>query len=254
MCYTFFMQFNPTDKSVSLVGDIDFLLFGDSATLNTDYSLADRTRNMNVAWDEAVAELYKADPNHLWDDTTNTDFPIATTALVSGLDHYTMLDASLVVHRVRIKDTNGAWVTLVPRLRREITDSELNSTGVPSKYYKLAEAIFPISVPNYGAAGGVELTFQRGGNHFVVADTTKSPGFNSQFHQILSIKAAKRYAIANGMSEKVNSLTEMENETNQKMVEHYQLRSPDEKPRFRLARNTNAYGLSGSTGSRPRNF
>ncbi len=248
------MQFNPTDKSLSLIGDIDFLLFSDSSVLNTAYSLIDRTRNINNAWDETVAELYKADPNHQWDDTTNTDFPIATTILTAGLDHYTMLDSSLVVHRVRIKDPNGTWITLLPRLRREFTDAQLNATGTPRAYYKLAEAIFPLPVPDYGGDASVELTFQRGGNHFVTTDDTKSPGFNSQFHQILSVKAAKRYALANGMSEKAQMLTEMESDINTKMVEHYQLRSPDEKPRFRLARDARNYGLHGSTGSRPRNW
>ena len=238
------MQFNPTNKSISIVGDIDFLLFSNSVSLNTDYSLVDRTRNINIAWDEVVAELYKADPNHMWDDTNNVNFPIATTALVADLDHYTMLDSSLVVHTVRIKDTNGAWITLTPRLRRELTDTELNATGTPDKYFKLAEAIFPLPVPDYGAAAAVELTFQRGGNHFTDADTTAAPGFNSQFHQILSIKAAKRYALANGMTEKVQVLTDMENDISTKMIEHYQLRSPDEKPRFRLARDTARYGLN----------
>lgn len=238
------MQFNPTDKSISLVGDIDFLLFGDSSTLNTDYSLIDRTRNINVAWDEAVTELYKADPNHQWDDTNNTDFPIATTALTSGLDHYTMLDSSLVVHRVRMKDAQGNWITLLPRLRREFTDTELNATGTPSAYYKLAEAIFPLPVPDYGVAAGVELTFQRGGNHFTTASTTAKPGFNSQFHQILSISAALRYAMANGMSEKAASLTAMKEDVRQKMVEHYQVRSPDERPKLGLKRNIRHYGLT----------
>ena len=239
------MQFNPTDKSISIVGDIDFLLFGDSASLNTDYSLIDRTRNVNIAWDEAVAELYKADPNHKWDDTTNIDFPIATTVLTSGLDHYTMLDSSLVVHRVRMKDAQGNFITLVPKLRRELTDIELNATGTPDKYFKLGEAIFPLPVPDYGVAAGVELTFQRGGNHFTTADGDKndSPGFNSQFHQILSISAALRYALANGMSEKTQQLQDMKEDIRSKMVEHYQLRSPDEKPRFRLARSTRGYGL-----------
>lgn len=237
------MKFNPTDKSVSIVGDIDFLLFGSSATLNTVYSLTDRVRNVNIALDEAVADLYKADPNHMWDDTTNVDFPIATTKLTSGLDHYTMLDSSLVVHRVRVKDAQGGWVTLTPRLRRQFTDTQLNATGTPSAYHKLAEAIFPLPVPDYGVDAGMELTFQRGGNHFVVGDTSKKPGFNSQFHQILSIKASKRYALANGMSEKVQMLTEMENNINKKMVEHYQLRSPDEKPGFRLKNSTQGTGL-----------
>ena len=237
------MQFNPTDKSVSIIGDIDFLLFGDSASLNTDYSLTDRTRNINIAWDEVVAELYKADPNHLWDDTTNTDFPIATTALVNALDHYTMLDSSLVVHRVRMKDAQGNWITLTPRARRELTDDELNATGTSDKYFKLGEAIFPLPVPDYGVGAGFELTFQRGGNHFTTTDTTKSPGFNSQFHQILSISAALRYALANGMEKKVKVLQEMKEDIRSKMVEHYQLRAPDERPKFKLKRNTRNYGL-----------
>lgn len=238
------MQINPTDKSVSLVGDIDFLLFSDSSTLNTDYSLTDRIRNINTAWDEVVAELYKADPNHLWDDKTNTDFPIATTNLESGTDHYVMLDSALVVHRVRMKNEDGSdWITLTPKLRRELTDTELNATGEPDKYYKLGGAIFPLPVPDYGVTAGVELTFQRGGNHFTISQTTTEPGFNSQFHQILSIKAAKRYALANGMDKKVAMLTDMETDINDKMLEHYQMRSPDEKPKFRLKRDTSNYGL-----------
>jgi len=238
------MQFNPTDKSISIIGDIDFLLFGNSATLNTDYSLIDRTRNINIAWDEVVASLYKADPNYKWDDTSNSDFPFATLALTEAQDHYTLLDTALVIHRVRMKDSQGAnWITLTPRLRSELTDTELNATGTPNKYYKFGGAVFPLPVPDYGVAGGVELEFQRGGNHFSSTDTEDSPGFNSQFHQILSIKGAKRYALANGMDEKVAMLTAMEEDISRKMVEHYQLRSPDEKPRFRLAVKDGNYGL-----------
>ena len=238
------MQFNPTDKSVSIIGDIDFLLFGNSESLNTDYSLTDRTRNINLALDEAVAELYRADPNHKWDDTTNTDFPIATTPLQANLDHYTMLDSSLIIHKVRVKSSDGSsWITLIPKIRSELTDSELSATGTPDKYFKLGEAIFPLPVPDYGIAAGMEISFQRGGNHFTIANTTVSPGFNSQFHQVLSISAALRYALANGMSEKVKVLQGMKEDIILKMVEHYQLRAPDEKPKFRLKRNTNSYGL-----------
>lgn len=237
------MQINPTDKSVSIIGDIDFLLFGDSVSLNTDYSLTDRIRNVNIAWDEAVAELYKADPNHKWDDTSNTDFPIATTPLQANLDHYTMLDSSLVIYKVRVKNADGSWITLTPKIRSELTDSELAATGTPDKYFKLGEAIFPLPVPDYGIAAGMELSFQRGGNHFTIADTTKSPGFNSQFHQILSISAALRYALANGMSEKAKALQEMKEDIRSKMVEHYQLRAPDERPKLKLKRSTRNYGL-----------
>jgi len=134
------MKFNSTDTSNSIVSDIDFLLFGDGSTLNTDYSLADRTRNVNIVYDEVIGELYKADPNFSWDDTTNTDFPIATTDLVANQDHYTLLDSALIVHRVRIMSSEGKYVTLTPVLRRELDDSELEETGQPYRYYKVGSA------------------------------------------------------------------------------------------------------------------
>jgi hypothetical protein len=238
------MKFNPTDKSDSIIADIDFLLFGDSSVFNTDYSLADRTRNVNISWDEAVAELYKADPNFSWDDTTNTDFPIATQDLVATQDHYTLLDSALVIHRVRIKNREGRYKTLTPALRRELSDSELEATGTPEKYYKLGSAIFPTPIPDYGATAGVEVEFQRGANHFTTSDTTKEPGFNPQFHQFLSVGAALRYALANGMDKKASHLSAIKEQIRTAIREHYQSRSPDERPKIRLRkRSINSYGL-----------
>lgn len=238
------MQFyNSSSTENSLISHIDFLLFGTGATLNTDYSLADRTRNMNMAWDEIVVKLYRADPNFLWDDYSYTNFPIATTDLVSGQDHYELLEAKLVIHRVRVKDRNGNFVTLDAKQRNEFSDSELNSTGDPTGYYKIGNSIFPIAVPDYGYSGGVEVQFQRGANHFTVSDTTKQPGFNSQFHQLLPIKAAKLYALANGLSEKITMLMNMETKLEAEMLEFYQLRSPDERPKLSLrSRNMSIRG------------
>lgn len=238
------MQFNPTDKANSIIADIDFLLFGDSSTLNTDYSLDDRTRNVNIVWDEAVAEFYKADPNFSWDDSTNTDFPIATQTLVANQDHYTLLDSALVIHRVRIMNREGKYKTLQPVLRRELSDSELEATGVPEKYFKIGSAIFPRAIPDYGATAGVEVEFQRGANHFTSSDTTKEPGFNPQFHQFLSVGASLRYALANGMTKKASGLSVFKEQIRTAMREHYQSRSPDERPKLRLRkRSINSYGL-----------
>ena len=238
------MQFNPDDKAVSLIGDIDFLLFGSSATLNADYSLTDRTRNVNIAWDEAVSILYKADQNHKWDDTTNPDIPLATLSLTANQDHYTLLESALVIHRVRVKNRQGKWITLTPKLRRELSDTDLAATGTPSTYYKVGGVVFPVPVPDYGAEGGVELEFQRGANHFTIASTTAEPGFNAQFHQYLSVSAALRYAVANGMAEKVKTLSGQKTAIAETMREHYQLRSPDERPKLKLKRRqARTYGL-----------
>lgn len=238
------MYFNPTDKSNSIIADIDFLLFGDGSTFNTDYSLDDRTRNVNISLDEVVAELFKADPNFMWDDTTNPDFPIATMTLEAAKDHYTIPDESLVIHRMRVMDQSGEYMTLTPVMRRELSDSELNSTGTPTKYYKIDNALFPIPVPDYGATAGVELEFQRGANHFISADTDKKPGFNPQFHQYLSVGASYRYALANGMKEKASFLQAEKERIKAAIQEHYARRSPDDRTRLRLKKpSVGNYGL-----------
>lgn len=237
------MQFNPTDKAVSLIGDIDFLLFGTSATLNTAYSLTDRTRNVNKSWDEALSILYKADPNYKWDDTSNTDFPLATINLTAGLDHYTILDAAQVIHRVRMKAPSGKFITLTLKNRSEFSDSELEEAGTPRYFYKMGNAIFPIPIPNYSYSLGVELEFQRGGNHFTIADTTKEPGFDSQFHEYLSVGAALRYALANGLNDKITLLTQQKTAIADAMRNHYETRSKENHVSLKLKRPSNRYGL-----------
>lgn len=238
------MQFSDTDDYSGIIQTIDFLLFGDGTTQNTDYSIEDRTREVNNALDEVVAELFKADPNFMWDDTTNTDLPIAKLDLTANQDHFTVPDASLVVHRFRVKDENGDWVTLTPKLRRELSDSELDETGTPEVYYKIDNAFFPIPVPDYGATNGIELQFQRGANHFESTDTTDTPGFASIFHMYLPVSAALKYAIANGMSEKINVLAAQLEKIKAAIIEHYENRSPDEKPQLRLKqKNVRSYGF-----------
>jgi len=238
------MQFNTTDKSLSLIAHVDFLLFGDSSTFNTSYSLADRTRNMNISLDEIIVELFNADPNFMWDDKTNVDFPIATLDLVANRDHYTIPDESLVIHRMRIKDQSGSFITLTPKNRRELSDSDLASTGTPTCYYKIDNGLFPIPVPDYGYTSGVELEFQRGANHFVTTDTDKMPGFNPQFHAYLSIDTARQYAVATGMKEKMSFLQAEKDRMKLKIQEHYARRSPDDRTRLRIKRQyTNNTGL-----------
>lgn len=239
------MQFNPTDKSNSLIAHIDFLLFGNGTVLNEDFTLVDRTRGINNAQDEIISEFFKADPNFMWDDTTNVDFPIAYHALEAGVTNIVLPDSSLVINRMRVKDTNGKYVTLEPVNRRELTDSELEATGTPNKFYKVDNALFPVPVPNYGATDGIELEFQRGANHFATTDTTRSPGFGSQFHSFLSIGASLEYAVGNGMNQKINALSVMKENMKKAIREHYESRSRDDRPQIKLKRtDTRNYGLT----------
>jgi hypothetical protein len=141
--------------------------------------------------------------------------------MTADLDHYTILDSSQVIHRVRMKDRSGKWKTLTPRARRELTDEQLESTGEPDYYYKIDNAIFPVGIPDYGATNGVELEFQRGANHFSSSDTTAKPGFNPQYHRFLSISAALDYAIANGHTKKIAQLRADKEAMRARVREHW---------------------------------
>ncbi len=238
------MLFNPIDKSKSIIADIDFLLWGTSVVFNDSYSLPDRTRSVNTSLDEVITELFRADPNFKWDDTTNEDFPIAYIALTPGKDHYLIPDSTLAIHRFRVKDRNGVFKTLIPKMRSELTDSELNTSNDPFTYYKLDNAIFIVGVPDYGFEEGVEIEFQRGANHFQTTDQNKAPGFSSQFHQFLSINSALRYATATGMSEKIKILSGMKEAVRRQISEHYLTRSKDKRPNLSLNKGrVSRYGL-----------
>lgn len=228
------MTFNGSDKSNSIIADIDFLLFGDGTTFNSEYSLTDRTRNINNAVDEAVSELFKADPMYKWDDTSNPDLPFATTDLLASQPSYSLPDSTLVIHRLRIKDVNGNYKTLTAKDRVEFSDDDLSATGESDSYFKIGGVVFPRPIPNYGFTDGVELEFQRGANHFTISDTTATPGFNSQFHRFLSVCAAIDYAIANGLNNKITVLTAVKEQIRGKILEHYQRRSPDARPSIKL--------------------
>ena len=237
------MKFNPTDKTDSIVAQIDFLLFGDSTNFNSKYSLVDRARNVNLEMDEVVVALFKADSNWTWDDIDNSNFPIATGDLVANQDHYSLPDKTLAINMVRIKDKSGNYQTLDAVNRKELNDAELRNKGIPSYYYKLGAAIFPVPVPDYGSTGGIEVQYQRGANHFVGTATDDEPGFASIFHEILPIGAAYRYAFANGMDNKAAMLKQMKDEKMRSIEEHYQSRSKDSNVSIKLKRTSRSVGI-----------
>ena len=53
---------------------------------------------------------------------------------------------------------------------------------------------------------GLNVYVSREVEQFVATDTTDEPGFNEDFHRILSIGAAFYYAVANNMTERINDL------------------------------------------------
>lgn len=220
------MQFNSHATNLDIVSDV---LFWTGTTVD-DYPLVDITRNANFALDRVVSLIQKADNKWEWEDSNNSDLPIATTSLVADQSDYSLAVTHLKIHKLRIKDPNGNLISLEPKNRKDMTDSELTeSAGTPRTYDKMGNSVFLFPKPSYASTGGLEIQFQRGANYFASTDTTKVPGFATQFHRLVPLYAARDYCSKSGLDSRVavidKEITKLESE----LVEFYSARNFDEK-------------------------
>lgn len=204
------MVFSDTTTSQGIVQDTDFLCGTDRNT----YPLAQIVRNSNRAMDKAVALILKSDGRWQWDDSNQTDIPIAVADLASGQSDYSFAVSHLIIEKVMVKDSGGGWRTLS---KLDITDKDMEmfligtqptNTGTPLGYDFKANSIFLLPAPNYTSVGGIKIWFQRPSTYFTASDTTKEPGFASIFHRYISLNNKFDYEFAKGL-DTVNTRNEI---------------------------------------------
>lgn len=185
------MIFNGDANKQDLCSDIDFW----ASTDETTYPLEDKARNSNFALSRITSKIMQFDRTWKHVSSNVTTIPIAVTDLEAGIDNYTFASTHLKILRVRIIGKDGKKKTLTAKDRRLMTDDELNATGEPETYDKIGFSLMPIPVPDYGATEGLEIEYQPGGSvdYFLPTDTDKEPGFNADFHRLVSLYAARDY-------------------------------------------------------------
>lgn len=243
------MVFSDTSTYLGIVQDIDYILFG-SSTATSPYAIADKTRNINNAYDKVVSLILQADGRWEWDDNNKTDLPIGTTSLVADQQDYEMSAATfLKILKVEIKDSSGNWKVLSPislndKTTQSITDYK-STAGTPQEYDKLGNSIFLYPKPSYASSGGLKIFYQRNVTYFSATDTTEVPGFAEPFHRILSYGAALDYAIANSMQSKINILKPLMAELETGLIKFYSTRGRDEKMTIKLQDENYGDGTEG---------
>lgn len=209
-----------------------FLTSTNSASFDAEPLVAEA----NNALDRVVSLITEADGRWQFDDTNNTDLPIATTDLVASQQDYSLSTSHLEITRAEIKDSNGNWTKLDPIDQTDVYNQSLTdfmkTAGLPMYYDKIANSVFLYPTPNYSQAASLKLYFERGPSYFDVSDTTKSPGFNSLFHELIPLWIAYNFALANGKS---NAPTLMAQITAKEdaLREFYMLRGKDDHVRLR---------------------
>jgi len=235
------MQFNPTDKTISLLADIDFWLFGTSATLNTAFSVDDRTRRINQRANRAVSIIFKNDRRWKYDDFNHDDMNIFYGTLVEGQQDYEISGADfLTIEEVAVKESNGKCQILTPVIREGSTSQRLQSledgdSGMPREYEKHGNSILMYPKPSLSvltALKGLMVRGKRMPSPFTATDTITEPGFNPLYHDYLSIGASSDYAVANGMSTKVAQLQPELLRLEADIADDYADRARDDKPKM----------------------
>jgi hypothetical protein len=237
------LQFSDTSASKNgLIQECEFLIFGEDGygRISGDANLlATFTRNINNALNRVVALILGSNGRWQWDDTNNTDLPIGTATLVTtaGAEQqdYSFDISHIEVLRVECKDASGAWQKLVPIDQADVWDQSLTdflkTPGMPMYYDKTGSSIFLYPKPLAAAvtaSNGLKVFFQRPPNYFTTSSTTAVPGFNSLFHRLIAILAARDYALVKTMPV-AKALVDLAVQGETDIQDHYAIRSNDEQ-------------------------
>ncbi len=215
-----------------------------------DYPITDRTAHVNNALEETVTEILDSQDGWDWDDTNNTDYPIATTNLVANQQDYSF-PASLKIlkiKRVEVCFDGVNWKVAQPfdisqRQLATDTTSISNDFSTLSPFYDpQANSVFLYPIPATNVTGGLKVWFSREPSLFITTDTTKIPGIDTPWHSRLSMKASLKYAVAKNLPHLINTLKPLLDEQEMKMRVYYGSKEKDRKYQFTSAYNNNTYG------------
>lgn len=176
----------------NLKSDIDFLCGSTSA----NYLVADKIRNMNIAYQDIATVIWESDGTWAYDDSNNTDSPVAYRTVANASASYTIPTTALRVEQVEIKDGNGDWQKLRAISLHDITISPeeyLTGTGTPIEYMLNGNEIRLFPAPGTGSvtmSSGMAVRLSRAVTEIATTASTYTPGFVSAYHRILSLAAA----------------------------------------------------------------
>lgn len=188
------MNFNETTNRSGIIQQIERLTdLGVGYISGNSDLLKDFTVYTNIVNNELVTIIHKNSGAWQYDDSGNTDLPIATTDLVSGTYRYGIPSTALTIKRAEIKDRNGAWIKLKPlTIEKEylaLGDLETQS-GVPTHYMLYNDTIQLYPKPDYASSDGLKVYYDRTSVNFASTDTTKTPGILSNFHYLYPLGVA----------------------------------------------------------------
>lgn len=165
-------------------------------TNNVVFPLNEKTRAVNVASSKIWSEIFDSYAGWQYDDQNQVNLPEDVQTLTSGTSDYTVPSLSLSVIGIDMR-VNGAaannWTKVYAATKEEIRQYGLSDLGFsqaagnPFRYILIKDKVRLIPAPSYTQTNSLRISFDRGSIPFIPTDTTKEPGFASEFHYGLAI-------------------------------------------------------------------
>lgn len=177
-------------------------------TTAVTYPIKEKTRAANKTLRAIWTWIFDAYGGWQYDDSNNTtDFPIATTGLINNQADYDIPPTSLTIRGVEVLAQNSTIYTNLIEITEEyLRDNNLSEaslfsgTGMPKYYRPIGSSIKLYPTPNFSQDDSIRVTFDRGATTFVSTDTTKQPGFASEFHEAVAVGMALEFARRNSLT------------------------------------------------------
>jgi hypothetical protein len=242
------IPFSDTTNKNGIIQLVEFNAgLGDGGISGNSTLLKQVTALVNIASSEVWHLLFRSNQGWKYDDSNNTDLPQATQTLQAGVSKYSLPTGVMGVDRIEIMDNTGNYrrVTAITQdtLGNRGIDEFYKTDGFP-RYYRLIGSsieLFPApATANVTTVAGLKVYFDRGSSTFVSTDTTKTPGFASEYHDLIPTKTSvKVLQILKPDSSSLISLKGDEARREGQVSEYEQLKFKDRKPIRMTARFRN---------------
>ena len=218
-----------------------------TASETSTFPLADFFRSANEWNKQAHTWIMRKQASWKYDDSNQTDFPEATTDLVAGQQDYELPSSAQKVEKVEVLDKDGNYRIVAPITREQIKEqgyavSEFYETDGLPVYYLLdgrSFLLFPApAAAEVTISAGLKAYFNRDVVAFGVTATSTVPGFNTNFHRIISVGSALDFAYSRQMLNAVQLLNIKLNTLKSDLDEFYATRQTDIRPQIRISRES----------------
>lgn len=203
--------------------------------LGTDiYLPADRLDSLNKYYDQLHSIILDSQDEWDFDDSSNTDLPIATTDLLANTDTYAIPDTLYRLNKVELNYGSG-FVKALPLDLNETNLSEdevLERANVSAPRYRIfGQTIQLYPAPTSSVLDGIKLYYDRAITHLTADDVstgTKKPGLDQLWHDYIALGASVDGAIKFNLNN-LNSLETKLQDMEQRIRRYYGKKTTDRK-------------------------